>query len=105
MDIKTKEEILDSNNVYWIPNVSIERADIWDAMDKYAKQECIEFLKFIIDKNLAVNSSGFWFDSTLSRDNVRFYTIEQVYEYFKNGELYQPDLSILDKFLQSKTQS
>ncbi len=45
----TKEEILEKNCVYWISEVSIERSDVYDAMEEYAKQESLEFFKWVVD--------------------------------------------------------
>lgn len=58
--------------------------------DQYAQQESISFLKWVKDKKYCPNSSGLWFDYTLSREQVRFYTEEQLYLEFRTGIKYNP---------------
>jgi hypothetical protein len=55
------------------------------AMEEYAKQKGEAFLKWVADNHYCPNSSNLWFDYTLSRDDVRFYTIAQLYDWYHTG--------------------
>ena len=51
--IMTKEEIRHKNNIYLSKEETFTETDIYSAMDEYAKQECIEFLKWAINEHSA----------------------------------------------------
>lgn len=49
------------------------------------KTKSIEFSKWLFDNKLAPNSSFLWFRYDYSRENVRFYEIENLYSAFDLG--------------------
>ncbi len=55
------------------------------ALDEYAKQRGEEFLKWVVDNHFVPNKSNLFFDYTLSREEVRFYTIPQLWGWFDTG--------------------
>lgn len=49
-------------------------------IEQYTKEKSIGFNRWLFDNKLAPNSSFLWFRYDYSRDDVRFYKIEQLYE-------------------------
>jgi hypothetical protein len=76
-----------------------------EAMEQWAKIESERFLKWVEDGHFCPNSSGFWFDYTLSRDEVRFYTISQLYGWFHTGIKFTLPPLELPKSLQPTTEN
>jgi hypothetical protein len=54
----TKEEIRHNNNIFLSQEETFDENNIYSAMDEYAKQECIEFLKWAV-KEHSVSFEGF----------------------------------------------
>lgn len=50
------------------------------------KQKTIDFNKWLFDKKLVPNSSFLWFDYTESRDSVRFFELEDLFDVFIEGK-------------------
>jgi len=76
-----------------------------EAMEEWAKIQSERFLKWIEDGHFCPNSSGFWFDWTSSRDEVRFYTISQLYGWFHTGIKFTLPPLELPKSLQPTTEN
>lgn len=51
MKYKTKEEIRHKNNIFLLEEETFDENNIYSAMDDYAKQECIEFLKWAVEEH------------------------------------------------------
>jgi hypothetical protein len=51
----------------------------------YAKENAIHFNKWLFDNHFAPNQSFFWFDYTLSREYVRFFKLEELYDTYKRS--------------------
>ena len=54
----TKEEIRHKNDIYLSEEETFDENNIYSAMDDYAKQECIEFLKWAVNEH-SVPFEGF----------------------------------------------
>jgi hypothetical protein len=82
----TPEEILDKYAIgVRTGEYTIECDKAFLSMEEYGKQQGEAFLQWVADNHLCPNSSNLWFDYTLSRDDVMFYTIARLYDWFKTG--------------------
>jgi hypothetical protein len=84
----TKEEIR-NKWIYQTPRISLKEA-VDKCLDKYAKQEAIEFTDWK-DEHFTVSSESipFFFaykSSKYYKEPVEYYTTEQLFKLFKGGE-------------------
>lgn len=57
-----------------------------EAMSIYSRQQGIAFNKWLFDNKLVPNSSFMWFNHEASREDVRFFDLEELYSVFSSGE-------------------
>jgi len=74
----TKDEILEQADVVWCPEVEIQRSDVHEAMDIYAKQECIAFAEWVVKEQGYRNIGGDDWENDSDIEVIR--TTEQLYE-------------------------
>lgn len=90
----TKEEIRHKNNIFLTSDVTFDEHNIYAAMDEYAKQEAIEFLKWAVNEH-SVDCEGFSLSGNrfLGGDtkfvNGEELTMSQFYELYLKSKLNQ----------------
>jgi len=76
----TKDEILEQADVVWCPEVEIQRSDVHEAMDIYAKQECIAFAEWC--ENSYHKKTKIW----TGTEWVENYTTKQLYSLYQQSK-------------------
>jgi len=90
----TKEEIRHKNNIFLISDVTFDEHNIYAAMDEYAKQEAIEFLKWAVNEH-SDDCEGFTLSGNKSLGGATKFvnreelTMSQFYELYLKFKLNQ----------------
>lgn len=72
-----------------------QRADnIVSAMDEFAKEDAMSFMKWTFDHKWVPNSSFLWWNTELPREDVRVHKLEEIYKAYL-GQRYQQEKSSL----------